>query len=81
MPEFPGGMDKLLDWIYETLVYPEDARKLGLQGRSIVQFMVYKTGQIGEAEVIHRPIMNREREDTIPPLSSASVTSSVCASF
>lgn len=49
--------------------------------RTIVQFMMYKTGKICEAEVIHHSIMNCEREDTIPLLSSASVTSSVCASF
>lgn len=32
MPEFPGGMKALMDFIQKNVRYPEEARKNGIQG-------------------------------------------------
>ena len=44
MPEFPGGMDKLLQFINDNIQYPAEARKKGIQGRVTVQFIVDEDG-------------------------------------
>ena len=37
MPEFPGGMKALMDFIQKNIRYPEEARKNGIQGKSCCQ--------------------------------------------
>jgi TonB family protein len=58
MPLFPGCQDqkmaseeltkcaqgKMLDFIYENLKYPEDAKEEGVEGTTVVQFVVDKDG-------------------------------------
>ena len=44
MPEFPGGEAELLRFIQTHKVYPEEARKLGLEGRVIVSMMIDTMG-------------------------------------
>lgn len=44
MPEFPGGEAELLRFIQAHKVYPEEARKLGLEGRIIVSMMIDTMG-------------------------------------
>jgi len=52
MPEFPGGQSALKDFISQSVNYPEDARKNGIQGRVYVQFVVSKDGSVKDATVI-----------------------------
>ena len=52
MPEFPGGNAALSRFISENLRYPTSAIENGIQGRVIVQFVVTKTGSIGNVKVI-----------------------------
>ena len=51
MPAYPGGNRELIKDIEENLVYPEDAKKEGLQGTVIVRFVVDKEGQITCSEI------------------------------
>ena len=51
MPAYPGGMRELIKDIEENLVYPEDAKKEGLQGTVEVRFVVDKEGQICCSEI------------------------------
>ncbi len=51
-PEFPGGDAALYKFIGDNLVYPPMAIENGVQGRVIVQFVVTKTGAIGNVKVV-----------------------------
>ena len=52
MPEYPGGAAALLSSFRETLVYPEDAKTEGIQGRVLVQFIVEEDGSITNPIII-----------------------------
>lgn len=52
MPEYPGGAAALLSSFRETLVYPEDAKTEGIQGRVLVQFIVEEDGSITNPVII-----------------------------
>jgi TonB family protein len=45
-PEFPGGMDKLYEFIGSKLKYPKDAQKAEIEGRVVVSFVVERDGSI-----------------------------------
>ena len=51
MPEFPGGMKALQNFIDNNLQYPAEARKKGIQGRVVVQFIVDEEGYIMEPNI------------------------------
>ena len=51
-PEFPGGMDAMMKYLYENIKYPAEAEAAGKDGRAIVQFIVKKDGSIGNVEII-----------------------------
>lgn len=51
MPQFPGGDAELMKHIQKNLKYPPVAMENNIQGRVVVQFVVTKTGKIGEVKV------------------------------
>ena len=55
MPQFPGGDMELIKWIYSHLKYPEEALKDIIEGRVVVQFVVGKTGKVGEVKIVRSP--------------------------
>lgn len=63
MPMFPGSLDEkssypeLMNYIYNNIKYPEDAKKNGLEGTAVVQFIVTKDGRVVNAEIV-RDISN-----------------------
>lgn len=52
LPEFPGGILALQDYLKTNLIYPKEAIDKGLQGRVVVRFMVEKDGSVTEPEII-----------------------------
>ena len=54
MPKFPGGDAAMMEFLRNTVKYPEEAMKNGIQGRVVVQFIVEKDGSISGAEVIKK---------------------------
>lgn len=52
MPQFPGGEGALYEFIGKNLRYPPMAAENNIQGRVVVQFVVTKTGSIGEVKVL-----------------------------
>jgi protein TonB len=52
MPEFPGGQKEMCMYIQENLIYPKQALKKQIQGRSICQFIVEKDGSISHIQVV-----------------------------
>ena len=51
MPQFPGGEAELMKYISKNLKYPPVAMENNIQGRVTIQFVVTKTGKIGEVKV------------------------------
>ena len=51
VPQFPGGMAGMMQYLSSNIRYPEDAREAGTQGRVIVSFIVEKDGSISNAKV------------------------------
>ena len=62
MPEFPGGMQAMMQFIADNVKYPSIAQKNGVQGRVITQFMVGKDGSITDAKVLRSvdPYLDKE---------------------
>ena len=51
MPQFPVGESALMQYISKNIKYPPVAMENGIQGRVVVQFVVTKTGKIGEVKI------------------------------
>lgn len=49
--EFPGGQAALKEYIATNLVYPERAKKQGIEGKSYVQFIVSSQGKISNVRI------------------------------
>ena len=62
MPEFPGGMPAMLDFIERNIRYPEDARKDGVRGRVIVRVTIDKDGSVTKPVIIRSisPSLDKE---------------------
>ena len=52
MPEFPGGMAKLADYLAKNIKYPQMARESGIQGRVFVNFVVEPDGHVSNVNVM-----------------------------
>ena len=52
MPEFPGGMDAMMEFIASNVKYPQDAIDQGKGGRVLVSFVVEKDGYVSNPKVI-----------------------------
>lgn len=52
MPQFPGGEQILLKWLSRNIKYPKATRRAKAQGIVIMSFIVDKTGNVNEVEVI-----------------------------
>ena len=69
MPEFPGGAEKMLEFIQDNIKYPEAARESGTQGRVFVEFVIETDGSISNANVI-RGIGNGCDEEAVRLIQS-----------
>lgn len=49
---FPGGLEAYGSFLSENLKYPKQARKMGIEGRVFVQFIVETDGSISNVEVV-----------------------------
>jgi len=52
LPQFPGGMNKLLDFFNENMVYPEALESDSIEGKTIISFVVDKNGGLSSFEVL-----------------------------
>lgn len=53
MPEFPGGIDAMRQYIAGNLQYPEQALKEKITGKVYVSFIVEKDGSVSNVKVLH----------------------------
>ena len=52
MPEFPGGMEKLIQFIEENTHLPKCVTDGKVQGRSVIQFVVDTDGSLSDFKVV-----------------------------
>jgi hypothetical protein len=50
MPQFPGGIEKMMAYLTMNLRYPKEAEEKGLQGRVIANFVIEPDGSITNAK-------------------------------
>ena len=62
MPQFPGGEAALMKYLQSHINYPPMAAENNIQGRVVVQFVVDKTGRVGEVKVIRNVDKDLDRE-------------------
>ncbi len=62
MPQFPGGEAELMKYISSNIKYPTMAMENNIQGRVVVQFVVTKTGKIGEVKVVRSKDPDLDKE-------------------
>jgi alpha-2-macroglobulin-like protein len=62
MPEYPGGYDKLREYLSQTIRYPQEALENEIQGRVFISFIVNENGSISDARVVRGtyPILDNE---------------------
>ena len=51
MPEYPGGMQAMMEFLQTNMKYPEDAAKQKVEGRVMVQCVVETDGSITDVHV------------------------------
>ena len=52
MPSFPGGEQKMMEYIAKNTKYPKAAREAGIQGRVFVGFVVEPDGSISNVKLL-----------------------------
>lgn len=52
MPEFPGGTEKMMDYLSKSIKYPEAAKEKGISGRVFLSFVVEKDGAVSNVKVV-----------------------------
>jgi len=62
MPEYPGGMEALFEFLKNNIKYPEDAQKQKVEGRVIATFVVETDGSISNIEVVKHAFPSLDNE-------------------
>lgn len=62
MPSYPGGDIALMKYLSDHLRYPAAAADNNIQGKVIVQFVITKTGKIGDVKVVRSVDKDLDRE-------------------
>lgn len=52
MPQFPGGEEELLKFLYGNIIYPEEAKTNNTQGLVVISFIVEIDGKISTVEIL-----------------------------
>ena len=70
LPEFPGGQKAMFQYISDNAIYPLSARKNGIQGRTVCQFVVNKSGDLADIVVIKSSGDNSLDQEAVRIISS-----------
>lgn len=52
LPEFPGGMQAMMTFLRKEIQYPKQCAQQGIEGRSIITFVVNKKGKLTKIKVM-----------------------------
>lgn len=61
-PTFPGGHEKLMEWLSQHIQYPQNAYDSHIQGRVFVRFLVKEDGSVVDAKIVESifPLLDEE---------------------
>ena len=61
-PVFPGGEQARMKFLQENVIYPQEAKEKGIEGRVIVGFVVEVDGSLTHFEILRsaHPLLNEE---------------------
>lgn len=62
MPQYPGGEEKLAEFLSNKISYPRQALQNGIEGRILCSFIVAKDGSISNIEVLESPNLELSNE-------------------
>lgn len=62
MPEFPGGMPAMIEFLQTNLNYPKDAKKQNVGGRILVMFVIEADGSISNVRVAKKVFPSLDAE-------------------
>lgn len=54
MPEYPGGMTALVQFLTDNIRYPEAAKKENAEGMIVVKFIVGKDGALSDISTVNK---------------------------
>jgi len=62
MPEFPGGIEAMFEFLASEMNYPLEAYSNGIQGKVVVRFIVDRDGELRDIEVLKKvhPLLDEE---------------------
>lgn len=62
MPEFPGGVPKLMEFIRQNIQYPQAAKQSKLEGRVIMQVVIDKNGTVTKPRILRsiNPVLSAD---------------------
>lgn len=62
MPQFPGGLNEMMNYLSTNIRYPKEAQKEKIEGRSVVQFVVETDGSLSSFSVMKssHPLLDAE---------------------
>lgn len=71
MPVYPGGTEKLVEFLRDEVLYPEKAKMNGVTGTNVVEFVVEKDGCVANVKVKtpFNPICDEESERAVMAMS------------
>ena len=52
MPQFPGGNEAMFAFLQKNIRYPQEARDAKAKGRSVIQFIVNRNGNINNVHIV-----------------------------
>ena len=52
MPSFPGGDQKMMEFVAKNIKYPQIARETGVQGKVFVNFVVEPDGSVSNVKIL-----------------------------
>lgn len=62
MPEYPGGMPAMFEFLQKNMKYPKDAKKQKVEGRVMVMFVVETDGSISDVKVAKKTFPSLDAE-------------------
>ena len=62
MPEYPGGMPALFEFLMENMKYPKDAEKQKVEGQVLVMFVVETDGSVSDVKVAKKTFPSLDAE-------------------
>lgn len=62
MPEYPGGMSSMVEFLSKNVKYPKDAAKQKVEGRVLVWFVVETDGSLTDVKVAKKVFPSLDAE-------------------